>query len=169
MIVHTAKTNKLMEQYKVWIKENVIEEIFSEGNKCLPIETGGILMGYSASTFEFVITDLIGPGEKAIHGHDSFEPDQLFHLDEVNRIYEKSNGLITYLGDWHTHPNSHPYLSSKDKKTICTIANYEEARLLNPLMLIASPPGNDFKVWVYKKTKRLKAIKYYESTITIFR
>jgi integrative and conjugative element protein (TIGR02256 family) len=155
-------------KYKIWLKKSVIDEILLDGNKCLPKETGGIIMGYSVSALEFVITDLIGAGKEAIHGYNSFEPDQLFHLEEVKRIYQASNGFITYLGDWHTHPNSYPYLSSKDKKTICTIANYEKARLLNPLMLIASPPKNDFKVWVYKKTKLLQTIKYSECTIIIF-
>jgi integrative and conjugative element protein (TIGR02256 family) len=136
---------------KIWIKQHVIDFIFKDGNKWLPFETGGILIGYCSSKTEYVITNVVGPGEKAFHKHFSFEPDQEFHQQEISRIYTKSNRLETYLGDWHTHPNSSAYQSETDKKTLKKIARHKEARLVNPLMLIAAPPKKDFTVWLYKK------------------
>lgn len=151
---------------KVWIKKDVLKKIFLNGNKWLPTETGGILMGYSVSD-EYIITDFIGPGEKATHEADSFEPDQVFHESEIARIYKDSEFKVTYLGDWHTHPNSFPYLSNTDKKTACKIAKYKKARLENPIMLVASPPNLDFKIWIYKRNK-LTRNDYIEGDIIIF-
>lgn len=153
---------------KVWIKQGLLDRIFSEGNKSLPKETGGILMGYRVSLREVVITDIVGPGKNAVHESMSFHPDQAFHEKEIERIYKESGKLITYLGDWHTHPNSHPYLSSKDKQTIVSISKFRKARLSNPLMLIAAPPKNDFKVWTYSKSKISKQEIYLEGNIIVY-
>ncbi|WP_051200291.1 Mov34/MPN/PAD-1 family protein [Flavobacterium subsaxonicum] len=155
-------------RYKIWIKNIIINDIFSSGLMWSPLETGGILMGYRVSLWEFVITDLIGPGEDAVHNYNTFQPDQLFHQSKISEIYKESNQLITYLGDWHTHPNSYSYLSCEDKKTISKIANHKEARLQNPLMIVAAPPMHDIKVWVYHKVKLFSAVKYIEAEIVIF-
>ena len=153
---------------RIWVKEAVIKEIFLQGEELLPKETGGILMGYTVESIDFVITNIIGPGKNAVHGDTTFQPDQRFHEDEIARIYEESGGLITYLGDWHTHPNSYPYLSSKDQQTIVSIAKYKEARLSNPLMLIAAPPEKEFKIWIYRKTKILRTRQYIEGDVIMF-
>jgi len=134
---------------KIWIKKDIIDEILSNGNIWRPKETGGVLMGYIAADY-YVVTDLIGPGPNAVHGLFSFEPDQEFHKQEIADLYERSKQTTTYLGDWHTHPNSFPYLSATDKKTAQKIASYSEARLPNPLMLVVAPPACDFKAWICK-------------------
>jgi len=152
----------------IWIKHSVVEYIFLNGYMWLPKETGGVLIGYRASISNFVITDIIGPGKKAIHKAASFEPDQAFHQKEIARVYRESECLETYLGDWHTHPNSYPYLSTKDKSTINIIANHAGARLLNPLMLIAAPPHKIFKIWIYHKSDSLAKVVFRESKIIVF-
>jgi len=151
---------------KIWIEKNIIENIFSNGVLWLPKETGGILMGYFLLD-QYVITDFIGPGEKAIHKINSFKPDQEFHEREITRIYKESEQKITYLGDWHTHPNSFPYLSETDKRTFKKIADYSKARLSNPIMLVVAPPTENFKVWIYKKNTK-REILYEEGNIIIF-
>lgn len=142
--------------YKVWLSNKAIGYIFSNGNEFLPNESGGILMGYQVSEEEFVVTNVIGPGPKAIHSRNSFQPDQKYHKKEISNYYKKSGRLETYLGDWHTHPNSIPYLSSKDKETLKAIANYPQARLPKPLMLVAAPPSREYKVWVFEKLSASK-------------
>jgi integrative and conjugative element protein (TIGR02256 family) len=136
---------------KIWIKKDIIDQIFSGGNSWSPKETGGVLMGY-ITTDHYVVTDLIGPGPNAVHSLFSFQPDQEFHKQEIAALYEQSEQRTKYLGDWHTHPNSFPYLSSTDKKTAQKIAAYSEARLSNPVMLVAAPPSLAHKAWIYKKS-----------------
>ena len=155
-------------KYYVWLKQSVIDYIFQDGQDWVPKETGGVLLGYRGSKKDFVITGVIGPGEKAIHRKTSFEPDHEFHLQEISRIYRESECLETYLGDWHTHPNSFPYLSCQDKATFRSIAKHSEARLSNPLMLIAAPPNYILKVWVYVGTKSFGRIAYSEGIVNVF-
>lgn len=94
-------------------------------------------MGYSVpSKREVVITDIVSPGPKAIHGLDDFSPDHKYHEFEVARIYNMSAGRIVYLGDWHSHPNGSVYLSEKDRATLQRIGSSQEARMPTPLMAI---------------------------------
>ena len=155
-------------KYKIWIKNTIVDFVFQNGNAWLPKETGGILLGYRANNLELVITDIIGPGSRAIHKNTAFEPDQTFHENEIARLYKESDHTITYLGDWHTHPNSYPYLSNQDKSTIKKIALYENARVGNPLMLIAAPPTDKFKIWVYEACHLRKGHVFYKSDIVTF-
>lgn len=152
----------------IWIKQSVLDVIFLNGKEWLPRETGGILMGYRASNGDFVINRVIGPGEKAVHGLSSFKPDHAYHVREIVRIYEESGCLETYLGDWHTHPNSYPYLSSQDKATIASIAKHAKARLANPLMLIAAPPALCFKTWIYDPCRFYRRQTYTEGKVIVF-
>jgi integrative and conjugative element protein (TIGR02256 family) len=117
---------------------HLVEQIQSLANKKYPLETGGVLIGStgSADGDDVVIVAIIGPGPLAHHTEISFEPDHEHQTQEIARIYRASNGVNTYLGDWHTHPNSAPDLSRRDKKTLKHIAAHREARVPRPIMAI---------------------------------
>jgi integrative and conjugative element protein (TIGR02256 family) len=117
--------------------------------KWMPKETGGILMGNRKSVDEWIITQVIGPGRNAKHTLTSFIPDYDYQEEEVAKIYSESNCLETYLGDWHTHPNSNSHLSKKDTKTLRRIALFKKARIENPLMLIIGTRPFELKTWAY--------------------
>lgn len=152
---------------KIWINEIALDEILAGGNEWLPRETGGVLIGYLTEN-EYVITHVIGPGPKAKHGYLNFEPDQEFHEAEIARMYNESKRTLTYLGDWHTHPNSTAYLSSIDKRTAKKIASHKKARLSSPLMLVAAPPTNKVKAWNYIKKNKEQSI-FVEGEIIVFK
>lgn len=70
---------------------------------------------------------------------------------------------MTYLGDWHSHPNSlRPYLSPKDRRALRKIAISEEAQVLRPLSLVcAGTPENwEEGVWVGEMAKFFWNISY---------
>jgi len=110
----------------------------AEANRMSPMETGGLLLGYweaeNSSTIN--VKHIVGPGGKANHELDYFEPDYEFQESELARLYAASGRRLHYLGDWHTHPNSEAYLSLRDKMTIRSIARYADARNPNPLMVV---------------------------------
>jgi integrative and conjugative element protein (TIGR02256 family) len=122
--------------YTVWLKESAYIKILEETIKWMPFETGGILIGYWGPPNEIVVTDIVGPGPLAMHENDSFEPDHEYQVREISKKYFNTNRTETYLGDWHTHPNSSSYLSEKDKRTLKRIADFKKARLKKPLMLV---------------------------------
>lgn len=141
---------RMIEQdYQLLLEREHLTTVLEEYVQMAPLETGGILMGYLLEKI-FVITDIVGPGIKALHTQHTFIPDNDFHETEIARIYEVSGRRHTYLGDWHTHPGSAAYLSKRDKKTLQNISVFKESRLSEPLMLIFGTAPLELKCWIYR-------------------
>lgn len=132
-----------------WINKAHIDAIIEEFILWTPKETGGIIMGYSIKN-QFWITNIVGPGPNAKHEYLSFAPDNDYHEKEMARIYQSSNRIHTYIGDWHTHPDNSAYLSDRDKKTMKNISGNKPSRLKEPLMLIFGTSPIEIKLWMYQ-------------------
>ena len=141
---------------KVWIRSDVILRLHEEANDKAPLETGGVLLGYTGRDCgEYVILRVLGPGPCAIHKRERFVPDHDYHLREISNLYARSGHRLTYLGDWHTHPFGSTTLSRRDERTLQRIAKYGPARIATPLMLIMG--GHDLwemRVWMGRLAKR---------------
>lgn len=128
----------------------------NELNHWFPKETGGVLIGHWTSEAEVVISDIVGPGPKAEHSRYSFTPDNDFHIQEIARYFHASEGVQTYVGDWHTHPDAEAYLSPLDRKTLRKIAYFKPAQTNRPLMLVLGTKPFELKGWCYEKRGRFK-------------
>lgn len=128
---------------------DVLDLMIAEAERALPLETGGVFLGYwSEPEHEVVITHAIGPGPNASHAHDRFVPDAEFHEREIDRLYLKANRLLSYLGDWHSHPLGSGSLSRTDRRTLKLIADHRPARAATPIMGVLSEPSSwSFSVW----------------------
>jgi integrative and conjugative element protein (TIGR02256 family) len=147
----------------IWLNHLAYIDILSETIKWMPKETGGILIGYKGINGQTVITKIVGPGTNAIHRLDSFIPDYNYHEKEIERIYYESNRQESYIGDWHTHPNSPAYLSEKDKITLKRIAKHKEARLEKPVMMILGTRPFQLKVWTLTQNRIFKKFSLNEN------
>jgi integrative and conjugative element protein (TIGR02256 family) len=114
-----------------------------------PHETGGVLLGYWADA-EVVVADIVGPGPDALHGPMRFVPDTEYQEVEIARRYEASGRVVTYLGDWHTHPRGPGGISRLDLRTLHTIAREPAARAPVPVMLVVFD-GEPWRVaaWIW--------------------
>lgn len=121
-----------------WISSEVLLAIQREADRCHPMETGGVLVGYVADNGDVVIRHAIGPGPLADHRHFRFTPDHAFQCHELDARYTETNGVEVYLGDWHTHPNGTSRLSWLDRRTLSAIAKNAGTGIRNPLMLIGA-------------------------------
>lgn len=63
---------------EAWITSGLVAEMHNEADSKLPLESGGLLMGYWADRDSVVITDLIEPGPRTRHETRSFAPDYDF-------------------------------------------------------------------------------------------
>ena len=93
-------------------------------------------MGYVAEDCAVVVTKLIGPGPNAKHGRFRFTPDGAFQQSELDKHFWATNGLETYLGDWHTHPKTNGTPSVMDKHTLARIAKEPLSGTKRPVMAI---------------------------------
>jgi integrative and conjugative element protein (TIGR02256 family) len=132
-----------------WVNKRLLDLMHAEADYWYPKETGGVLMGYWSAQ-EVVITDIIGPGPKAFHGRNSFNPDALWQEKEITSIYNDSGRIHTYLGDWHTHPNGSRRLSIKDLGVMVRTATYKPARAAQPIMgILHNNPAWKLAVWSF--------------------
>jgi integrative and conjugative element protein (TIGR02256 family) len=133
----------------VWLEASVVTAMVAEAAQKHPNETGGILMGFVAETpahsedpllpeprTTIAVMAVIGPGPRAVHARATFVPDHEFQNAEVARLYATSGCVWTYLGDWHTHPDSSAYLSERDTRTLARIATSGAARVARPVMVV---------------------------------
>lgn len=151
-----------MSQSKLWLRNCFYSEIVNEAEKRKPLETGGAFMGYIAENKDVVVTDIIGAGENAEYNKHSFIPDQDYQLKEIERIYLKSSGMKSYLGDWHTHPNHTTDLSLKDKKTLTRVAITPESHNPNPIMVIL---GGQPREWTMNAVQFVSGHIYFLSFV----
>ena len=143
---------------RIWIANSAYNDILKEYKQKEPLETGGVLMGYWTKEGA-VITDIIGPGENSIHKKVSFIPDNKYHIQEVARIYKDSGRTITYLGDWHSHPDAESYLSSQDIRTLIKISKHKASRLKFPIMMVYGTNPICLNAWVLLKKRKGICIK----------
>ena len=118
----------------LWVARRVVDELHQLAAAGAPEETGGMLLGYTSPDGTRVVRDIIGPGPRASHAHATFEPDHTWQIKELERQYLQSDGVLSYLGDWHSHPGSTGTPSWRDLGTMRLIASTEEARAPQPLM-----------------------------------
>jgi integrative and conjugative element protein (TIGR02256 family) len=111
--------------------------MFEAADARAPAETGGMLLGYiSPDGSDIAVTHLVGAGPEAVHRRNSFEPDAIWQQGQLNRIYQESGYLTTYLGDWHSHPEGSPTPSREDTRTARRVARYQGSRIAHPLTII---------------------------------
>lgn len=128
----------------VWIANTALADMSYLADFQFPSETGGMLLGYQAENNECVVTEIIGPGPLAIHHRFGLVPDGEYQQAELEKIYSESNGQVTYLGDWHTHPKGLNRPSRLDKRTLSRIARESKSGTVTPLMAIL---GNGNPKW----------------------
>lgn len=152
----------------LWLSYNLLDFLEKEVKQTLPKETGGILMGY-ISFNDYIITHIIGPGPNAIHETNKFIPDHEYQCAEITKHFIRTIGRETYLGDWHSHPNATAYLSKQDITTLTHIAEFKEARIPNPIMLVFGTKPKKVKCWRYINKKKLEVskIRYYNDLNTL--
>lgn len=136
-----------------WVAQSVFQTMSDLAKLYQPRETGGCLLGYWVKPLgEVVVSDIVGPGPKAYHSRNRFVPDNEWQTAEIGGIYVNSGYLVSYLGDWHSHPGyASASLSWRDRITLRRIATHPPARAPHPIMgIIAKDDESWFwRIWCY--------------------
>lgn len=108
----TTWRNPADEQF-VYFSQSVLDVFERHIQSDLATEAGGILLGYVRGK-HIEVLEASEPThqdrrlryffERMIHGHKSL----------ADRRWYESNGLVRYIGEWHTHPQEVPIPSSID-------------------------------------------------------
>lgn len=90
---------------QVRVSSEVIKKIEAESKLHYPNETGGVLVGHiSIVNNVYTIVDLIDATEDSIRKPTYFELGTKGLKSKITEYVEKTNGLLTYIGTWHSHP-----------------------------------------------------------------
>ena len=124
----------------------------------LPNEFGGILVGVKYNNF-WHITDFEVPTKYALS-----KTGFIRNADNLNAylkdIYQKSNGKIEYLGEWHTHPFGSTTYSANDFNSMSEIAKEENTKNETPVLAILSIQRrkNNYKFYRYQNNRLIELI-----------
>lgn len=94
-------------------------------------ESGGILIGERRGRY-WVVTDITTPMKRDIQSRGRFIRQDPGHIKASRKIGKISKNLRTYMGEWHTHPQSIPQPSSVDLASWKSI----EIEIGSPLVFI---------------------------------
>jgi integrative and conjugative element protein (TIGR02256 family) len=130
---------------RLWVAKSAARVMEEMADLYSPREAGGVLLGYRVGT-EVVVEIATPPGPGARHADQSYDPDPDHDRTLVSRVYAESGRRTTYLGDWHSHPGEGPFLSRRDRRTLCRIARTASARAPSPVMIVLAQP--DPPEWV---------------------
>jgi integrative and conjugative element protein (TIGR02256 family) len=125
------------EMGRVWLDPSAREAIADEAAKRRLRETGGPLFGYQ-SAGQVVLARALGPGPKARHRRTRLIPDAEHLQRAIDEIHAETEGRLSYIGEWHTHPLGRARPSATDEETAARIAGLRATGLTRPLVLIQS-------------------------------
>lgn len=136
-----------MTALRLLLPSSQLQECKTEASVHFPNETGGTLLGNWLDGNTARAHTIVPPGPNAIRGRTFFEPDQEWQLERIADLYFASNRKLSYLGDWHSHPETNiAQPSIADRKAIKKIIQSPEARCPRPIMVIfCGTPTN----WAY--------------------
>jgi len=101
---------------KVRIPKTIIEELNSYKQVDVhAVESAGLLIGYNRGDV-YTINRITCPQEKDTQKRSYFKLDHASHQKVVDECHASSDGILGYIGTWHTHPQSVPSPSTIDLK-----------------------------------------------------
>lgn len=134
------------------ISQHCLDEIKHYSYMHYPLEFGGYLLGgYSRDMKRIYLTNIL-IAENKINGRAFFQPinNSTVHK-KITKIFEKTQGLINYIGEWHTHPEMGNFYSGTDFDSIKKQAKSKNIFTNNPLLCVVSVGRRFFepKFYIY--------------------
>lgn len=145
------------------IGQNILDEMYSIALALFPNETGGMFAGrISEDGHDAVVERLVIPSKT--------ESTNVSFMRETNGMEQTWKKLseqgLSYLGEWHTHPNGTPHYSHTDYMAMKGIADDRNVALSTPILFIISLKDSgitDNRAYLYDNGTLLE----YESMIDL--
>lgn len=128
----------------LWIDRDLVRQLAAEAEAEAPDETGGVLLGWRNGD-AVVVGRVVGAGPRAERWPTGMRPDTEYQATKIAEAFQRSDGAVTYLGDWHSHPGTMPDPSKRDRKTLRNIAADADAQCQEPVMLIIAGGEPDWE------------------------
>lgn len=151
-----------MKKYKIDERATVIltDRVMDKLNKYRQLEgmseAGGILLGKIKTDYsEYIIEDISEPSKMDKRSRFSFVRNRKSAQRIINKSFKESNGIIQYLGEWHTHPQINPFPSPIDKNLLIQCSKNIENVSCTIFMIILGFDGSLFVGYTRKNNNEL--------------
>ena len=141
-------------EYSIEIKEEVLEQLreYTQTEGC---ELCGVLTGSQIDDKTFRISK-VSPPCVASNSRCGCVRDAQKGNAFIVQDYEQSEHTRVYIGEWHTHPESHPSPSPTDISSI--VSNYHTSSLVLPILVMVIVGTESLYVSVYEGNSFVKII-----------
>lgn len=108
-------------------------------------ESGGVILGGQSGTgLEFVVADMTLPDSLDDHGPYHYVRRAKPAEKLIRDAWEKTDGAINYLGEWHTHNEQKPHPSYVDRNLMVQVSNENACLFDRAFMIIVGYEGTAF-------------------------
>ena len=122
-------------RFRLFIGADTLAHILDLCLDSHPLETGGVLIGnYNETLDTAIVIRVTGPPPDSRRRRTTFYRGAQ-GLRELLRALWRKNAY--YLGEWHYHPGGSPEPSSTDIRRMQEIAESDDARCPEPILLVA--------------------------------
>jgi hypothetical protein len=139
-----APTHRLtLGEWTITYDDDLLAELARLRDARLPRETGGVLLGIADMSRKSIhVAHALPEPEDSRGSPEGFERGVVGLKAAVNAAVETSLHQLTYVGEWHSHPQrSSPLPSTVDLAQIVWLGNELEHEGLPGLMAIAADGG----------------------------
>jgi len=111
-------------------------------------EAGGILLGYVYKDYDKTVK-VTTPNQLDSKGFFFFNRSKIPAQLQINRSWKRSRGSLIYLGEWHTHHEKTPFLSTVDENMIKKVLEETEMEIDFLYLILVGLNGT---YWVGRQT-----------------
>ncbi len=119
-----------------------IDEMSARMRQESPRETGGLLVGRLNATKKIIYVTRLVSAPADSRGTPYFFTRGTERLPDVlEHVERRTGGLLTYVGEWHSHPMGASDLSNTDKEAVIKLRSILDPAGLPTLVTIVTPDG----------------------------
>lgn len=101
----TSVKIKKIGEWNIIIDDDTVETALNARKEMLPHETGGIILGYlDRVTNNIFVVCLLRQPPDSKGSVTGFQRGMTGIEEALNNATEKTNGIVGYIGEWHSHP-----------------------------------------------------------------
>ena len=140
---------KNLPEWKVRLAPSASARLTELRTQYAPVETGGYLYG----GYDYLLKQIYVTTVSDVPSGTSQSPTAL-RLGPAGRtrlernIWRRAAGKLSRVGTWHSHPQSGPGMSNKDRKTMREFCQEDAANGVPTLLIITSEKGDGAHLWI---------------------
>ncbi|EAD1487570.1 hypothetical protein RI88_00005, partial [Listeria monocytogenes] len=140
--------------FKIKICSDVIKFLKEEYRMSKHFEIGGILLGKINQNRNIITIEKLYVIKSKKKFRLKYIRNDTLAQKKINKVWTESNGIINYIGEWHTHSEMSPFPSITDNKTIIEQTIEKKSRYF-PYTLLLIIGKNDNITLTISDTRRI--------------